>query len=152
MGASMTTRQAVRMVLVLLLLVATRPAAAAPMFTLGGQLSTPELAGLFASVWPTPELSIDGRVTLASVDAGLSGHIPLAGSIDGWRHDLVVTGLAGWVGIPAWAQPRNGWRLSALAGYGLLGTIDVRLEAGVQAMPGYGGAAFTALAMVGKTF
>jgi hypothetical protein len=129
------------------------PAKASPVATIGVGLSTPEIVGLYVSLWPTANLTVDGRLTLATVDAGLTGHFAL--SSDGaWRHDLLAEVLVGAAVIPThfgWV----GWhgpRVSGLLGYGLLGAIDLRIEAGLAMAAGPNdawGPGLVALAMVG---
>lgn len=128
------------------------PAAAhAAPVSLGIALSAPEIFGLQGSVWPTHELSADMRLTLATVDGGVTGHIPVGGDWDGGLHAIVVTGLVGYAHnlvAPVRWLPHRGLRLEALAGYGYLSGIDLRVQAGVSVDPGYG-AGFAGQVLIG---
>lgn len=125
-------------------------AQAAPV-SLGLALTAPELFGLQASLWPTHELTADLRLTLATVDGGLTGHIPVGGDWDGGLHQILVTAYLGYAHnlvAPVRWLPHRGLRIEALAGYGYLNGIDLRIEAGVSVDPGYG-AGFAGQVLVG---
>ncbi len=119
-------------------------------------LATPEIFGTYASYWPTDDLSLDGRLTLSTVEGGVTAHIGIMDSVSS-RHDLLVTAMAGYVHDAV----RNGtWHayhgphFIGAAGYGYQGGWDVRLLAGITTQPTLTSwsTGFTAYAMVGHSF
>jgi len=122
--------------------------------SIGGLLSTPEVAGAYVSIWPHDGLSIDLRATLATVDGGITGHIPLSGEISGGRHDILLTGMGGFVhdgvAVHSWYSSRGPRILGAL-GYGYQSAWDFRLLGGVTAYDSSSGwaTAPTFIAMLG---
>jgi hypothetical protein len=132
-------------------------APAAPVASAGVTLSSVEVAGLAGSYFLDRSVSIDGRLTLVSVDAGLSAHLPFSGP----AHAVVLTGLGGFrhalVHNDGYLHNVHGGRLSALVGYGYLGTFDLRAQAGLvteRTHPHLGkwNAAFVFAVYAGKTF
>lgn len=117
------------------------PAAHAAPFSLGPLVSAPELFGVQAAVFPVPQTSVDFRATLATVDLGVTGHMPVAGDWDGGRHAIVMSALVGYahnaVSPVRWLSHR-GLRLGALAGWGYINGVDLRIQAGITSDPGYG--------------
>ena len=133
--------------------------AKADVATLGLVLTTPEIAGIEASFWIDPTLTLDVRATLASVDAGVTGHIPLNLWRDtGTRHSLLITGMGGFAyGDHSYYGPHgSSFHWLGLVGYGLLHrSLDVRLQAGLSgARDAHNGWAtgFAAQALIGKVF
>jgi hypothetical protein len=133
------------------------PARSAPLATVGLAISKPEIAGLYLSLFlPSfAAMSVDARVTLSSVEGGLSAHIPLGtGTV---RHAVVVTGLGGYVhgGVNNEWMPYHRGRIVGMVGYGLLSTWDLRLQAGVlaqHALVDQWVRSFTAQLMIGRVF
>jgi hypothetical protein len=122
-------------------------APAAPVASAGVTLSSVEVAGLAGSYFLDRSVSIDGRLTLVSVDAGLSAHLPFSGP----AHAVVLTGLGGF----RHALVHNDGYLHN--GYGYLGTFDLRAQAGLvteRTHPHLGkwNAAFVFAVYAGKTF
>jgi hypothetical protein len=64
--------------------------------SMGVIAATPEAAGIYASVFPSAELSIDGWATLSTVDFGVSTYVPLSLTSTS-RHSFVLTGMGGYV-------------------------------------------------------
>jgi hypothetical protein len=133
------------------------PPRSTPLLTVGLAISKPEIAGLYLSLLvPSFALvSADARLTLSSVEGGLSLHIPLAtGPV---RHSVVVTGLGGYVhgGVNNEWMPHHHGRLIGMAGYGLMSTWDLRIQAGMLAQHTFAGQWVQSLAaqlMIGKVF
>lgn len=131
-------------------LLAPSIAHAAPV-SLGVALTAPEIFGVQASLWPSHALSADVRLTLATVDGGVTAHFPLDGDWDGGSHAILLTGLLGYAHnlvSPIHWLPHRGLRLEALAGYGYTNGIDLRIQAGASVDPGYG-AGFAGQVVVG---
>lgn len=119
--------------------------------SLGVAVTAPELFGIQASFYTLHELSVDTRLTLATVDGGVTGHIPISGEWDGGLHQVLVTAYLGYAHnlvAPVRWLPHRGLRIEALAGYGYLNGIDLRIQAGVSVDPGYG-AGFAGQVLVG---
>lgn len=123
-----------------------------PDVSVGLGLSYPEIALVWASVWPRRDLTIDALFTLSTLDAGATWHAGLGGV-----HAILVQGLVGWthsvVATPVFGY--RGVRLFAGAGYGAQGSFDFRAVLGFSAQQtgaGRWGYAPTAFLMLGKVF
>lgn len=99
--------------------------------TAGLTFGIPEIFGAHASYFPNNNFSVDGQLTLSTLDAGVTAHIPISRSFDerhsvllsgllGYSHNLVGTftynGLHSLVGAGYGYQTASGWDLRALAG------------------------------------
>ena len=120
-------------------------------------LSYPEIFGVYGSLWPMESLSFDLRVTLSTLDLGVTGHILLAENGPEVRHDLLFTGMGGWVhdavANSTWGHYR-GAHFIAAAGYGLQAGWDLRILAGLSVYHGTAAwaAGPTAMLLAGHSF
>jgi hypothetical protein len=120
--------------------------------SIGAGLSWPEIALIYASVFPGSNVSIDGMFTLSTIDAGLTYHAPLGG-----RNFLLAQALVGWVHAVRESDDfaYKGVRFFGGVGYGALASWDFRAVIGYSAEQiasnewGYTPAAFLTL---GKVF
>lgn len=105
---------------------------------IGIALSVPDIVGLTVSIYPHNTVSLDAHLSLIAAEGGVTGHIPVGGSWTGFRHDVLVSGGAGWVHelVHSPILSYNGLRLKALVGYGLLSSAwDFRVLAGIALEP-----------------
>lgn len=101
--------------------------------TAGILIADPEIFGVWASVWPDRNLSLDARLTFATADIGATAHIPFAYRS---QHTFLLSALGGWA--HNFVQPVHpvcdgGPRFGVGAGYGYLATWDLRILGGVSA-------------------
>ena len=130
---------------------------AAPSGSVGLVLSSLEVAGIGASFYVDPSISLDAKLTLVSVDGGLSAHLPFSGP----AHAVVLSALGGFrhalLHNSGYLSDVHTGRFTAMAGYGYLGAFDVRVQAGVvterphAVAPGWH-AGFVLALYAGKTF
>lgn len=144
--------------LALSMLFATLPAAQAKVSG-GLTLGSPELFGAYLSPWVGENVSLDGRLTLSTVDVGLTGHIPFAGA-PGGEHDFLVMGSGGYVHnlVSNHWVVGHGPHFIGVLGYGYQSEWDLRLLLGVISYHGDAigapawGSEFTAMAFLGRFF
>jgi len=99
--------------------------------SIGGLLASPEIVGGYLSLWPNNDVSLDFRATLTTLDAGVTGHIPISSAVD-HRHDIVVSGLGGWVHAGShYYYDGMGARVAGMVGYGYQSSLDFRVMGGV---------------------
>lgn len=100
--------------------------------SIGAVGTYPELGGVYVSYFPQREFSVDGWLTLSTVDAGVSGHIPVSSDING-THAIVLTGLFGYSHDLLPVFDYRSFHAVGAAGYGYLssGGWDTRIQAGV---------------------
>ena len=128
-----------------------------PSHTSAGLLvADPEYFGAWGSVWPSTRTSLDARLTMSTIDGGITGHFPIAANL-GEEHDILVTGMAGWthdlIENHYW-DAHHGFHLMACAGYGYRSAWDIRLLGGVTSYESPFGWArgYTLVGMVGRFF
>lgn len=133
------------------------PVAAAPRASAGLVLNSLELAGVGASYFIDPAFSLDAKLTLVSVDGGLSAWLPFSGP----AHAVVLSAMGGFrhalLHNSGYLSDVHTGRFTGMAGYGYLGNFDVRVQAGVvterahAVAPGWH-AGFVVALYAGKTF
>jgi hypothetical protein len=132
------------------------PVASAKVGSVGVSANSVEVLGVNGSYFPMREVSLDARLTLVSVDAGISVHLPFSGP----QHAVVLSALGGFrhalLHDDGYLHNVHTGRFSALAGYGFLGDFDVRVQLGLVAERTMAAShtwhpAFAASAYVGKT-
>lgn len=112
-------------------------------------LSEPAGFGAFIGFWPSDAVSIEGVLTHAVLDAGVTGHIQLGADP---AHRLLVNGTVGRVHNASRALA-VGTHLGASVGYGYQTEWDLRLLCGVYGADATGwgyGPEFTV--MLGRFF
>lgn len=116
--------------------------------------SDPEIFGVWGSVYPDEHLSLDGRVTLSTVDIGVTGHLPMLREAS--PHSLLLVGMAGWQHnfVREASLACDSAKFMFGAGYGYLGAWDLRLIGGATGC--HVGSSwhrgYTVIGMVGSSF
>lgn len=113
-----------------------------PRASVGVMAASPEVMGMHLSVFPQPYASLDLRLTVTALDAGVTLHLPVAERPRPApvRYDALVGVLAGTkhATAPHGKKGTGDARLGAMGGFGLKSSgIDARLGAGLwlQAAP-----------------
>ncbi len=112
----------------LLMLLAPTQGNAAVKGGVGAVLTRPLTAGVYGTLFPVDDLSIDGWLTTTTADLGLTGHIPVYKTLDN-RHSVLLTGMAGYTHNEIVQLYRtNSYRAVLAAGYGFQtnGGLDLR--------------------------
>lgn len=117
--------------------------------SIGAVLADPESIGAYASWSIDRALSLDARLTLSTLDAGLTAYLPITSDV----HNLALSALAGYTHNPQnshWAVLQGG-HFDVLAGYAYEGAAwEVRGLAGVARYPERAGPALAL--MIGRVF
>jgi hypothetical protein len=109
--------------LIFAILLAFAPGAAhATTASIGGIAGTPEYFGLATSIFPSSQVSLDAWLTLSTVDAGVTIHIPVAGEtrldLRQNMHNILLTAMGGYAHNLVDTFPKSDYHALVAGGYG----------------------------------